>query len=819
MKRPAGLLVLVLVASGLVAAPSATAGPPTSVRPPEPPQVLRVGPAAGPVAGGSTVTVRGRNFVDVERVTFAGTRATNVRVLNRRTLTATAPARTAGPARIRVVAAGGKSRATAEATYRYTVAPRLAALSATAGPTTGGEQLTLTGRGLRFTSAVLFGEVAADGLEVVDQRTVRVVVPAHAAATVDVVLRTPGGTATLPGAYRYVDAPVVEALSPSSGPTAGGTAVVVSGTGFVPGATTVVIGDTTVPAAQVDVTSSTSLTFTTPARDAGVVDVRVTTPGGGAAAPGGFTYTAPAPVVRPPRVTAAAPSAGPAAGGTTVTVTGARFVPGGTQVTLGGVPVAAGSVTVNGSTSLTFVTPARPAGSADLEITTPDGTGRLAGAFTYLDAPSLSSLTPAVGPPAGGTDVTVTGTGFVDGATTVTVDGTDLPAPSVRVSGPTSLTFTTPAHSAGAVDVTVATDGGTDTLTNGYTYVAAPTLSTISPAQGPLAGGTAVTLTGTGFVAGSTSVEIGGTTVPAGSVTVNSTSSLTFTTPARAAGNVPVRAETPGGTTAAVPGGFTYVAAPTIGALTPQAGPLAGGTTVTLSGTGFVAGSTSVAIGGTTIPAGSVTVNSASSLTFITPAHAAGAVDLAVSSPGGTDVSANAFTYVGPASVVFVSPDRGAVAGGTTVTIAGTGFVPGATTVTLGSTTVPAGQVTVSGTTLTFDAPAHPAGIVDVTVTTPGGTAVVPDAFTYVVAPVLTSLTPDRGSSAGGSTVVLNGSNLATTSGVTFGGVPVPFIVFDDTLVLVTSVPPGSPGTVDVAVTTSGGTATLANAFTYVGVP
>jgi hypothetical protein len=212
-------------------------------------------------------------------------------------------------------------------------------------------------------------------------------------------------------------------------------------------------------------------------------------------------------------------------------------------------------------------------------------------------------------------------------------------------------------------------------------------------------------------------------------------------------------------------------------------------------------------------------VNSASSLTFITPAHAAGAVDLAVSSPGGTDVSANAFTYVGPASVVFVSPDRGAVAGGTTVTIAGTGFVPGATTVTLGSTTVPAGQVTVSGTTLTFDAPAHPAGIVDVTVTTPGGTAVVPDAFTYVVAPVLTSLTPARGSSAGGSTVVLNGSSLATTSGVTFGGVPVPFIVVDNTLVLVTSVPPGSPGTVDVAVTTSGGTATLANAFTYVGVP
>ena len=76
-------------------------------------------------------------------------------------------------------------------------------------------------------------------------------------------------------------APTATSLDPDSGPTAGGTDVTVTGTGFVPGQTTVTIGDTTIPASQVDVAANgTSLTFTTPPGVAGTVDVVVTTPGG-----------------------------------------------------------------------------------------------------------------------------------------------------------------------------------------------------------------------------------------------------------------------------------------------------------------------------------------------------------------------------------------------------------------------------------------------------------------------------------------------------------------------------------------------------------
>lgn len=82
-------------------------------------------------------------------------------------------------------------------------------------------------------------------------------------------------------------------------------------------------------------------------------------------------------------------------------------------------------------------------------------------------------------------------------ATTVTVGGTA--ATSVTVTSATSLTAVVPAGTAGAADVVVTTSAGSDTLTDGYTYVAAPTVTTVNPNTGPEAGGNTITITGTGF--------------------------------------------------------------------------------------------------------------------------------------------------------------------------------------------------------------------------------------------------------------------------------------------------------------------------------
>ncbi len=97
-------------------------------------------------------------------------------------------------------------------------------------------------------------------------------------------------------------------------------------------------------------------------------------------------------------------------------------------------------------------------------------------------------------------------------------------------------------------------------ITRVYTITATvsalpPTVTNISPSSGPIAGGTAVTITGTNFVAGAT-VTIGG--VAATNVTVVSATQITATTPPRAAGSVDVRVQNPDGQFGTRAGGFTY---------------------------------------------------------------------------------------------------------------------------------------------------------------------------------------------------------------------------------------------------------------------
>jgi hypothetical protein len=86
--------------------------------------------------------------------------------------------------------------------------------------------------------------------------------------------------------------------------------------------------------------------------------------------------------------------------------------------------------------------------------------------------------------------------------------------------------------------------------------------------------------------------------------------------------------------------------APTVTAIWPAAGGVAGGTLVTISGTNFVTGASGVAIGD--LAAGNVTVVSATTITATTPAHAASTVDVGVTSPLGTGIGTSLYTYVMP---------------------------------------------------------------------------------------------------------------------------------------------------------------------------
>ncbi|KOU67389.1 cell shape-determining protein, partial [Streptomyces sp. MMG1533] len=104
----------------------------------------------------------------------------------------------------------------------------------------------------------------------------------------------------------------------------------------------------------------------------------------------------------------------------------------------------------------------------------------------------------------------------LSGATAVGFDG--VAATSFTVNSATQITAVAPAHAAGAAAVTVTTPGGTSNSLV-FTYLAAPSVTGLSPTQGPISGGTTVTLTGTNL-SGATAVGFDG--VAATSFTVNS---------------------------------------------------------------------------------------------------------------------------------------------------------------------------------------------------------------------------------------------------------------------------------------------------------
>jgi hypothetical protein len=168
----------------------------------------------------------------------------------------------------------------------------------------------------------------------------------------------------------------------------------------------------------------------------------------------------------------------------------------------------------------------------------------LAAGFT--PPPRVTAVSAAEGPSSGGTPVTITGTGFT-GATQVSFGPT--PAAAFTVVDDTSITATAPTAPAGTVDITVTGPGGTDVTApfDLFTFVAAPTVSAISPNSGALNTTPPVTLTGTGFTT-ATGVSFGDQ--PAG-FTVDSDTQITATVPAgEAVDTVSVRVTTVGGTSA-----------------------------------------------------------------------------------------------------------------------------------------------------------------------------------------------------------------------------------------------------------------------------
>lgn len=179
------------------------------------------------------------------------------------------------------------------------------------------------------------------------------------------------------------------------------------------------------------------------------------------------------------------------------------------------------------------------------------GHGSMDGVFRVIgDGPEITNLSPLNGSTSGGTQITITGTGFEIGAT-VTIDG--VSALNVVVETPTRIRATTPRGpfdiaSEESVDLVVRNPDGKTAEDTFKWIVPAPTIQTIAPSAGPRAGGTLVTITGAGFsTAVGLNVTFGGT--PATNITVIDAVTLTARTPVHASGQVSVAITTSKGNT------------------------------------------------------------------------------------------------------------------------------------------------------------------------------------------------------------------------------------------------------------------------------
>ncbi|MFB6707577.1 IPT/TIG domain-containing protein [Streptomyces sp. NPDC056333] len=240
-------------------------------------------------------------------------------------------------------------------------------------------------------------------------------------------------------------------ISPNQGTTGGGTTVTITGTNLA-GASAVNFGS---KLATITANTPTSVTVTSPS-GSGTVPVTVTT-AAGASNPLNFYY-----IGAPFKASLSAVS-GPSAGGNTVTIRGTGLATA-SSVAFGGNNA---TPTVTSDSVLSVTVPGGTNGSVGVSITTAGGTNN-GFSYTYVDPPTIASLTPTSGSTSGGTAVTITGT---DLSTTesVTFDGVTAP---FSVINSTTVSAVTPPGNAGAVDVVVTTTGGSATAAAGFTYVA-----------------------------------------------------------------------------------------------------------------------------------------------------------------------------------------------------------------------------------------------------------------------------------------------------------------------------------------------------------
>ena len=538
--------------------------------------------------------------------------------------------------------------------------PSISLVSPNTASTTGGATINVYGNGFQPGAYVSVGGVLATNVSYISASQLTAVTPPGAAGAAQVVVINPDGESAFFSGFSYVGTTAgvnngglwVAGISPPSGTA--GQLVHVTGGAFDPNGTALFGG---IPAGSYTWVHSGYVMLTAPAGGSGSVTITIQNSSGGTAvSPTQFTFTGTTGTTTG-GLSISSVSPNSTSAGSSIAISGSGFVNGAT-VHLGG--FLASNVVVVSPNLITAIAPTGPVGATTLLVTNPGGAATTFTGLSYDGIgttnvggqPSVGGVSPTIGSSAGGTTVSISGSGFVS-PMIVTFGG--IPATSVTVVNSNLITAVTPPNSVGVVSVLVSSpSGAVGGMNAGFTYeLAWPRVTAISPSTGALAGGTTLTITGTGFSPGAT-VTINGVAAP--TVSAVSPTQIVVTTPPGPSGNATILVTNPGGAISGLASAFAYSANPqatpppaaapatlSITGVSPSSGPSSGGTLVSIYGTEFQPGAT-VSIGG---QSASATVVSPTQITTTVPAvSGTGSVTVSVTNPGGKNVSLpSAWTY------------------------------------------------------------------------------------------------------------------------------------------------------------------------------
>ena len=692
--------------------------------------------------------------------------------------------------------------------FTYSGIPTITGFTPEKGPATFGIQVTIDGTNFKIPG---FPPVTVefDGISVAqivgntDTELIVIYQPPNATGSVLISVTNSFGTNTpflVPFVYGFT--PIITNFTPSKGPVAGGTPVTITGNYFT-GTTIVTFG---IQNASFTINlAGTIITAVAPSNPPGNVLICITNEYGTTESSTPFLYAS------PPTITSFRPLGGPVAGGPEVTIIGTDFGSSGdipaTVVKFGG--IYATGIFIDSNTQITATTQTtitNPTGPVDIYVESFSGS-TLYYSFDFALPPTITSFSPLGGPIAGGTVVTINGDNF---------GSLGYPLPTVTFGGISAtildyqdiqILVSSPPNAVGLVDICVTSfSGGPVESPDQFEYYTIPTITSIDPSQGPAAGGTEVTITGTDFTSIST-VTFEGILATVLDYTQIPTQ-ISVETPPNSTGYKKVRVIN-GPLISTTYINFLYLPnVPEIDSVDPAFGPTFGGIPITIEGKNFI-NILSLTIGGYYVE--NITVDSSIQITATIPAGNPGNQLLILSASNGS--VSYPFEYISPNFIL--SPDYGPDTGGTVVTISGT-YLVDVIDISINNTSI---GFYYNGLldTITIITPANAFGSVPIVLTWPNSITV-SEIFTYTASPIITNVSPSSGIFIGGTFITITGTNFINTPDlltVTIDGNLLIDIVINPITGIVTGITPANTaGSKTLELNTTGGTAFAT--FTYI---